>query len=77
MSSIHYPKFSSTRLSDYSPAECCGKCGHHKPYDAGTFTEWTCDCEASPYYQDFTDYRDFCGEFAERGSEYHGNDFSD
>lgn len=49
--------------------ECCGTCGSHlydhtSPYWGD---QYTCRCRASPYYEEITDYDDYCDEYHERG----------
>lgn len=61
------------KLSDYVSRashfgrqdECCGTCGSHLYDHDGLYT---CQCPASPYCEEFTEYGDYCDEYHERGT---------
>ena len=46
-------------------SDCCGTCGSHL-YDHNGL--YTCQCRASPYHGDFTEYDDICDEYHARGT---------
>ncbi len=74
------------RLSDYISRagsfgrmdDCCGTCGSHL-YDHSDFggDRYTCRCRASPYFEEFTEYDDYCDEYHERGTARPVPDFED
>lgn len=45
--------------------EYCGTCSSHL-YDHDNL--YTCQCRASPYYEEYTEYDDICDEYHERGT---------
>lgn len=58
--------FRGTHLDPhYYDEDCCGTCGSHL-YAGGD--NYTCQCRASPYYGEFTEYDDTCDEYHERGT---------
>lgn len=61
-----------------SLGDCCGTCGSHL-YDHRDYggARYTCQCRASPYYDEFTEYDDYCDEYHERGTEKPVTDFED
>ena len=64
-----------TRAGSFGHQEdCCGTCGSHL-YDHNGL--YTCRCRASPYYDEFTEYDDYCDEYHERGTERAVTDFED
>lgn len=46
--------------------ECCGTCKWHEIEVASTYPDWVCCNEDSPYYTDYTGYRDACSEWEAR-----------
>ena len=58
--------------------ECCGTCRSHL-YDHRDFSgdRYTCRCPASPYFEEFTEYDDYCDEYHERGTKKPIPDFED
>ena len=75
------------RLSDYvsrsasfgHQEDCCGTCGSHL-YDhtgLGGYSNYICRCRTSPYYEEITEYDDYCDEYHERGTARPVPDFKD
>lgn len=47
--------------------ECCGHCRYHLPdLEFPEKKDFTCDCEESEYYTDYTEFNDSCEYWEER-----------
>lgn len=58
--------------------DCCGTCGSHLYDHSGIFGDcYLCKCSASPYFDEFTEYDDYCDEYRERGTQRPVADFDD